>query len=203
VCWRFDRWAKDGTFDRVLAELQGFAHVSAELEWVVSVDSTIARAHQRAAGARRQVRGDWSNHKVRRPEPADHALGHSRGGGRPRPTPPSMQRAGRWRCGSRRDRPGTTRSWIGVLDDIAVPTGGRARSRPQVLIADKAYSHPSTRKALRRRQIRTVIPERSDQKAHCAARGSRGGRPPAFDSETYKFNRPRFSAAPIRVLALG
>ena len=73
-----------------------------------------------------------------------------------------------------------------VLDEIAVPTRGRSRSRPQVLIADKAYSQPSTRTALRSRRIRTVIPERSDQAAHRAARGSRGGRPPAFDTETYK-----------------
>ena len=57
VWWRFDRWAKDGTFDRVLAELQGLAQAADELEWVVSVDSTIARAHQHAAGARRRVRG--------------------------------------------------------------------------------------------------------------------------------------------------
>jgi transposase len=73
-----------------------------------------------------------------------------------------------------------------VLDDIAVPTGGRPRSRPVTLIADKAYSHPSTRTALRSRRIRTVIPERVDQVAHRAARGSHGGRPPGFDPETYK-----------------
>lgn len=73
-----------------------------------------------------------------------------------------------------------------VLDDIAVPTGGRPRSRPTVLIADKAYSHPSTRKALRKRHIRTVIPERSDQKARRAARGRHGGRPPAFDTDRYR-----------------
>ena len=54
------------------------------------------------------------------------------------------------------------------------------------LIADKAYSHPSTRTALRSRRIRTVIPERVDQVAHRAARGSHGGRPPGFDPETYK-----------------
>ena len=57
VWWRFDRWAKDGTWDRVLCALQGQAHAAAELEWVVSVDSTVARAHQHAAGARRQRRG--------------------------------------------------------------------------------------------------------------------------------------------------
>ncbi len=52
VWWRFDRWAKDGTWDRVLSRLQGEAHAAAELEWLVSVDSTVARAHQHAAGAR-------------------------------------------------------------------------------------------------------------------------------------------------------
>ena len=52
VWWRFDRWAKDGTWDRVLGRLQGEAHAAAELEWLVSVDSTVARAHQHAAGAR-------------------------------------------------------------------------------------------------------------------------------------------------------
>jgi len=57
VWWRFDRWAKDGTLDRVLAVLQGHAHAEGDLEWVVSVDSTIARAHQHAAGAPRALRG--------------------------------------------------------------------------------------------------------------------------------------------------
>lgn len=53
VWWRFDLWSKDGTWDRILTELQGQAHAVAELEWAVSVDSTVARAHQHAAGARR------------------------------------------------------------------------------------------------------------------------------------------------------
>src|SRR3954471_11980941 len=57
--WRFDRWAKDGTLDRVLGQLQGQAHAVADLEWVVSVDSTVARAHQHAAGARKRSLGGW------------------------------------------------------------------------------------------------------------------------------------------------
>ena len=56
--WRFDRWSKDGTFDRVLAELQGFAHAVDELAWVVAVDSTIARAHQHATNDTRHT-GGW------------------------------------------------------------------------------------------------------------------------------------------------
>jgi len=73
-----------------------------------------------------------------------------------------------------------------VLADIAVPTGGRARSRPDTVVADKAYSHPSTRKALRAKGINAVIPQRRDQIAHRLARGSRGGRPPGFDAAAYR-----------------
>ena len=54
------------------------------------------------------------------------------------------------------------------------------------LLADKAYSHPSTRRELRRRRIKHTIPERRDQIAGRKAQGSAGGRPPAFDAEIYK-----------------
>ena len=48
-----------------------------------------------------------------------------------------------------------------VLDAIAVPTGHRPRSRPDMVVAVKAYSHPLTRQVRRRKGIRVVIPERS------------------------------------------
>lgn len=76
-----------------------------------------------------------------------------------------------------------------LLDDIAVPVRGGGpilRRRPDCVIADKAYSHPSTRNALRRRGIRVVIPERNDQIAHRTAKGRAGGRPPRFDAELYR-----------------
>ena len=75
---------------------------------------------------------------------------------------------------------------LAVLDAISVPTGARPRSRPDALLADKAYSHPSTRRALRARGIRAVIPQRSDQIQLRRNRGRAGGRPPNFDSEMYK-----------------
>ena len=75
-----------------------------------------------------------------------------------------------------------------LLDSIRVPRGGpgRPRTRPDHLIADKAYSHPSTRRALRRRRIAHSIPEKRDQRAHRRTRGSAGGRPPKFDRDRYK-----------------
>jgi len=75
-----------------------------------------------------------------------------------------------------------------LLASIRVPRRGcgRPRSRPDQLLADKAYSHPSTRAMLAGKAIRVTIPERSDQLARRAAGGSAGGRPPNFDSEAYK-----------------
>ncbi len=66
------------------------------------------------------------------------------------------------------------------------PGPGRPGKRPDVLIADKGYAHDSTRRALRQRGIRHVIPERSDQVARRAARGTAGGRPPTFDKAIYR-----------------
>ena len=54
---RFQRWSVDGTLDRVLAELVADADAAGELEWAVSVDSTIARAHQHATCAGEVVGG--------------------------------------------------------------------------------------------------------------------------------------------------
>lgn len=63
---------------------------------------------------------------------------------------------------------------------------GRPRTRPDRLLADKAYSNRTIRSHLRRRKIKTTIPEKSDQRKARAAKGSSGGRPVAFDTEAYK-----------------
>jgi transposase len=63
---------------------------------------------------------------------------------------------------------------------------GRPRTTPDAVIGDKAYSSRGHRAVLRSRGIKTVIPEPSDQIGHRKRRGSRGGRPPAFDAETYR-----------------
>ena len=51
---RHCRWADDGTYARLHLHLLGDADRVGELDWLVSVDSTIVRAHQHAAGARRE-----------------------------------------------------------------------------------------------------------------------------------------------------
>lgn len=63
---------------------------------------------------------------------------------------------------------------------------GRPRTRPGRLLADKAYSNRKIRAYLRRRRIKTTIPEKTNQQRTRIAKGSHGGRPPAFDHEAYK-----------------
>jgi transposase len=50
---RLDRWTRDGTWERLLMAAQADADAAGELDWMVSVDSSVVRAHQHAAGARR------------------------------------------------------------------------------------------------------------------------------------------------------
>jgi transposase len=63
---------------------------------------------------------------------------------------------------------------------------GRPRTRPNRVLADRAYSSKANRDLLRRRGIRATIPVKTDQAAYRRKRGSKGGRPPAFDPERYK-----------------
>lgn len=155
---------------------------------VLAVDSTIVRAHQHAAGARR--RGDL---QVEPPggvdnEPADHALGRSRGGWTTK-LHLSTEQGQRLlslvvTAGQRGDSP----QFEAVLNAICVPRlgPGRARTRPDRVLADKAYSSKANRRLLRGRGIKATIPVKADQAAHRRTRGSRGGRPPRFDPEVYK-----------------
>jgi transposase len=121
-------------------------------------------------------------------EPADHALGRSRGGLTTKlhlgceqgQKPLSIVLT----AGQRGDSP----QFMTVLDGIRVPRlcGGAPRTRPDRVLADKAYTSRANRRYLRRRGIKATIPSKADQDASRRKKGSRGGRPPAFDPELYK-----------------
>jgi transposase len=75
-----------------------------------------------------------------------------------------------------------------VMAGIRMPRPGRGRpwTRPRRVLADKGYSSRAIRRYLRRRGITATIPQRRDQQANRARRGSAGGRPPAFDHIAYR-----------------
>ena len=179
-------WQLTGVWTAILTGLQALADEAGLIEWTVSVDSTINRAHQHAAGARRHPE------QQKQPpvgEPADHALGRSRGGLTTKVHPASEQRrktlATVLTGGQAADSPQFTT----VLDRIRVPRRsgpGRPRTRPDRVLGDKAYSARANRAYLRRRGIPATIPVKADQQANRRQKGSAGGRPPTFDSVEYR-----------------
>ncbi len=60
---RFKRWEEDGTWARLLEDMQVKDDSIGQVEFTVSIDSTIARAHQHAAGARK--RGTAAGRSIR------------------------------------------------------------------------------------------------------------------------------------------
>jgi transposase len=182
----FRAWQRAGRWASILTGLQALAEEAGLIEWVVSVDSTVNRAHQHAAGARRHP-----DQQKEPPvgEPADHALGRSRGGLSTKVHLASEQRrktlATVLTAGQAADSPQFTT----VLGRIRVPRRsgpGRPRTRPDRVLGDKAYSARANRAYLRRRGIPATIPVKADQQAHRRKKGSAGGRPPTFDPESYK-----------------
>jgi transposase len=184
----FRRWQRDGTWARILAALQAVADAAGLIGWSVSVDSTVSRAHQHAAGARRDGQGQKEPPGGSQPEPADHGLGRSRGGWTTKTHLACEQGrkmlAAVVTAGHRGDSP----QFTAVLARVRVArTGaGRPRRRPELVLADKAYTSKANREYLRRRGIRACIPSKADQDANRRAKGSKGGRPPAFDPDTYR-----------------
>lgn len=102
------------------------------------------------------------------PEPPDHGIGRSLGG---LTTKVHLAADGKGRALSLAITGGNindTTMMITVLDGIAVPRlgGGRARRRPERVMADKGYPSKANRAWLRHRGIPATIPERDDQIAH-------------------------------------
>ena len=55
VYGRHRRWSLDGTWAQILAALRAGCDEAEGTDWTVSADSTVVRAHQHAAGARRAL----------------------------------------------------------------------------------------------------------------------------------------------------
>jgi len=179
VFYRFNWWRRDGTWNRLvtslLDELDDKGKIDHDL-WCI--DSSVIRASRAAAGARKTARSSrrlGGRKETQLREPADHALGRSRGG---------FGSKIHLVCDSR-----------GTIVGIHVTAGQRHESKffeatmarrlfhrrrgirrwPRRLAGDKGYSYPRIRRWCRRRWVEAVIPTRKNQP-----------RDEKFDKETYK-----------------
>ncbi|MFI0374518.1 IS5 family transposase [Actinomadura sp. 1N219] len=189
---RWKRWDGDGTWARLLEAVQVKDDAVGNIEWRFSIDSTVARTHQHAAGAQK---GDPTGDD-RQSDPSDgqsgqgagQAIGRSRGGlttkahviveGRGLPMAMLVT------AGNVHDS--TVFEQLMQAVRVPRPGGGRPRTTPEVLLADKAYSARRIRSYLRARGIKACIPQPADQQAHRKRKGSKGGRPPTFDPVLYQ-----------------
>ncbi|MFD5704600.1 IS5 family transposase [Streptomyces lasiicapitis] len=197
---RHRRWSADGTWRRILDELQIEADATdpdgalersldQQREWAVNIDSTSCRAHQHAAGARHCPPRDFPQ---RGAEPVwragREALGRSRGGltSKVHLLADDRARPLAWQTspGQRGDSPMFTA--VLALLRIRRRGPGRPRTRPDRVRGDKAYSSHDNRAYLRRRGIKATIAQPEDQRANRRSRGQIGGRPPAFDRAQYR-----------------
>ena len=132
---RFNRWSKDGTWGRLLEALHVRLDAAGKIDWdLFCIDGSSIRASRDAAGAS-PTDGTPS-------EPADHALGRSRGGfgskihlvcdGKGLPMAVTVT------AGQRHE----STQFEAVMGQVRVPRPkGRPRRRPRKLAGDKGYSY--------------------------------------------------------------
>src|SRR3954452_17131851 len=118
---------------------------------------------RRAIDAAEQPGGSFSP-EPEADEPGDHAIGRSRGGLTTKVHALS-DGAGRLlvvllTAGNVHDSPVFGQLLAGLR--VARPGAGRARTRPDYLVADKGYSSKGNRGLLRARRIGHTIPEKAD-----------------------------------------
>jgi transposase len=167
VFYRFNRWRRDGTWNRIVTSLLDELDNNGEIDhdlWCI--DGSVIRASRAAAGARKSARPArrlGGRKEAQMLEPPDHALGRSRGG---------FGTKVHIVCDSR-----------GTIVGIHLTAGQRHESKffestmarrlfhrhkgtrrwPRRLAGDKGYSYPRIRRWCQRRRVESVIPTRKDQ----------------------------------------
>jgi transposase len=155
------RWQRDGTWRQILTALQAQADAKGVITWDVSVDPTVVRAHQHAAGARKG--GSATPRTGRSRQRAGRPCARPLPGGLSGKLHLAVEQA-RSPCRSCSPPASVaTAPFAAVPGGIRVPRlgPGRPRTRPDRVLADKAYSSRVNRALLRCRGIRAVTPRKT------------------------------------------
>lgn len=168
VANRFRRWVAEGLWCRIVERLIDRLCAMGEIDFDLwCVDGTVVRAHRAAAGARRN--GLSSEESAQK-----QGLGRSRGGnstkihlltdGQGMPIGVTVT------AGQRNEAP----EFENLMESCFINTFRKSK-RPDALAGDKGYSSAKIRNYIRKRDIKPVIPARSNEK-----------RESTFDKRTYK-----------------
>ena len=184
----FRRWQRDGTWAQVVRRLQAAADAAGRICWQLSVDSTVCRAHQHAAGCPPGWRRGAGAGGETRAERADARWATS--------TPAALHQRVHLACeqgqkplavivtaGQRGDAP----QFTAVMEAIAVPQPWAPAdpARPGAggsglcLAGDPQLATPARHRGHHPRARRDRVRNR-------ARRGSASGQQPAFSPERYK-----------------
>lgn len=171
----------------MLATLTAAADGAGLAGWSLSVDSTIARAHQHATNTKRLTGG--LDH-ITRILASNRLITRSVALGvvcRRRSISSAMATASRWPALLTVGQAGDWPMFLPLMSHLRVARAiGRPRTRPVALCGDKAYSSRAIGGYLRARGIWAMIPEPKDQQGHRKQRGSHGGRPMRWDEIDYR-----------------
>ncbi|MFD0141307.1 MULTISPECIES: IS5 family transposase [unclassified Streptomyces] len=184
----FRRWQRDGTWNQVLTRLQSLADAKGAIVWDLSVDSTVCRAHQHAAGARKQGELQKEPPGGVSTEPGYHGLGRSRGGFTTKlhlaveqgQKPMSIVVT----AGQRGDSP----QFEPVLEKSVFPASGRADRASVLIECGLTRRTPPARTVPTCAAAGSAAPSRTkaEQARNRQKLGSRGGRPPHFAPADYR-----------------
>ncbi|MBE1537079.1 transposase [Actinomadura algeriensis] len=184
----FRRRQRDGTWANILADLQTRADATGLITWQVAVDSTVMRAHQHAAGARRHGDEQAEPPGGTTTEPNDHGAGTFAGRAVDQAAPglrtgPETAVAGGHRQAARRRTP--VRG--GHCRDPGRPDRRRAPAHPaRTSSRGQGVLVPARSAAICGGASRPRSPNPPTRPRHRLRRGACGGRPPGLDPVDYR-----------------
>ncbi|MDK7883937.1 IS5 family transposase [Corynebacterium striatum] len=164
---RHNLYSNTGIYGAIHQHVLALKDAEGDIDWALSVDGMFSRAHQHATNTPRpdqHTGGARTNYKNSSPlcdEPAGHAVGRTRGG---LATKTHAGVDGKDRTMVIIVTGGQCHDGVvlpDVLEELRVPNlsdAGRPRVRPNVVIADRAYSSAANRDHCRRQGIKFVSP---------------------------------------------
>ncbi len=179
VYQRFNRWTREGLWQRVVDTLQGEARREDVIDWDLgAIDSSVIHAHRVAAGA---PRGEGDKRLSPKESQQEQALGRSQGG---LSTKLHILVEGQGKPMAFQLLPGQSHEAphaMELVNGVSVKgKPGRPRQRFRALAGDKACDGKPLRAELRRLHVRPVIAHRH------LPDGSYPDSARFFDKETYR-----------------